>query len=378
MRQSSRSVVSVLCAAFLAACSSTVASVRDPERAAAARDASEWLAAAKHPFDAQAPRAAMQPALLAALEGAQAIGIGEASHGNHEDALFKSELILALFDAGRIDTLYVEANREGVEALERAVQDPQADMRTAVSNAAIFRVIKTEGFLHVMSGLQERSRSGMPVRVVGIDCQATTPDALFALERLAARDAATAAQLREELELVVGEKARGMRHPELVRGLDTQQLERYIKVLERLEAACAGDARAVDAARRARQGLESFRLEASDAKPEEASMEDWSLRDRFMAENLLADGSHRGVFWGHNVHVFGGRPNGQLEGYRPSGSFLREALGSRYRVVLFDYVTAEIRAVPVPTDGSQPDATQPTAVFKREVLPAALAAELDG
>ncbi|MEY2808268.1 MAG: hypothetical protein RIR65_2685, partial [Planctomycetota bacterium] len=56
--------------------------------------------------------------LLSAFDGALVVGIGEASHGTHEDAAFKTALALALVDAGRIDTLYLEANHAGAAELD--------------------------------------------------------------------------------------------------------------------------------------------------------------------------------------------------------------------------------------------------------------------
>lgn len=66
----------------------------------------------------------MRPELLECFRGAQVIGIGEASHGMHEDVLFKAELVLALVDAGLVDTLHLEANHAGAAQSKRMCMAP--------------------------------------------------------------------------------------------------------------------------------------------------------------------------------------------------------------------------------------------------------------
>jgi erythromycin esterase len=354
-----------------------VTSLRDPRLAAEATSADQWFAAARQPFDAAQPRSAMRPELLECFRGAQVVGIGEASHGTHEDVLFKAELVLALVDAGLVDTLYLEANHAGAAQIDAHVHGAGDDTRQAVRDAPIFRVLKTEAFVACIEGLRARARRGVAVHVVGIDCQDSARDADLALRRLALRDAQAADEFRAQLAPITGAAAAAVRHPDLVRSLLLKTMDECSAVLERLEQACGADEEAAQAARRARQGLVAMRIEAKDARDEDFDWDSFSWRDRYMAENILAHGS-RGVFWGHNFHVAGGSPRGQLEGYEPTGSVLRRKLEWRYRTVLFDYGTARISVVVPPSDDAPPDATQPAEVVVRDILPGSLAEAVRG
>jgi erythromycin esterase len=354
---------------ILSACRSTPPTLRDPGLASSAVTADQWIAAARQPFDADEPDGFASPALLAALAGARVVGIGEATHGTHEDALLKTHLILALVDAGAVDTLYLEANRAGAAQLDAFIRSQEGDAAAAVRASAIFRVLKTEAFAACIAGLQERARRAARLRIVGIDCQDTARGANFALDALARRDAALAANLRGRLEPVAGEKARAIRHPQLIKAIKTAQLEAGVAALSELEGACRrfGEDGAVAAARAARQGLLAFHLEVADGDQSKINGEYVSLRDKFMAENILADGAHRGAFWGHNIHVIGGRvPNGP-EFWSPTGAFLRDDLGERYRTVIFDYTRGTIRVV-VRSGNTLPDATTPAEVISRGPL----------
>ncbi len=97
----SNGIARALLLLFCFACVSAPGSVRSPADAARATTPSEWIAAARHALDVTRPDDAIRAEMLAALEGATVVGIGEASHGTHEDVLLKSQLVLELFDAGR-------------------------------------------------------------------------------------------------------------------------------------------------------------------------------------------------------------------------------------------------------------------------------------
>jgi|694.fasta_scaffold22655_5 erythromycin esterase len=354
---------------ILAACRSTPTTVCDPGLASRADTAEEWISAARQPFDAREPGRFASPAMLAAFDGARIVGIGEATHGTHEDGLLKTHLILALIDEGAVETLYLEANRAGAAQLDAFIRSSEGDADAAVRDSSVFRVLKTEAFAACVAGMRDRVRRGARLRIVGIDCQDTARDANFALDALARRDVALAADLRVRLEPVAGENARAIRHPELIKAIHTAQLEAGVAALSELEGACLrfGEGDAVAAARAARQGLLAFRLEVGDGDQSKINGEYVSLRDKFMAENILADGPRRGAFWGHNRHVIGGRvPNGP-EFWSPTGAFLRDALGEQYRTVIFDYARGTIRIV-VRSGNTLPDATMPAEVISRGML----------
>ncbi|MBI1302695.1 MAG: hypothetical protein GC172_02760 [Phycisphaera sp.] len=138
---------------ILAACRSTTPTVRDPALASSAATAESWIEAARQPFGAGFPQDLASPAMLAALDGARIVGLGEATHGTHEDALLKTQLILALIDAGAVDTLYLEANRAGAAQLDAFIRSQEGDVAAAVRGSAIFRVLKTEAFAACVAGM---------------------------------------------------------------------------------------------------------------------------------------------------------------------------------------------------------------------------------
>lgn len=361
------------------------ASAAAPASGAAASADDAWLAAARRAFVFDPAAPAVPAELVASCSGARVVGLGELSHGTHDDAMFKSALALALIDAGQVDTLYIEANRTGGEQLDAFLRSGGGDAREAVRDASIFRVLKTEGFEYLIAGMQQRVASGRALRIVGIDCQDTRPDAEFALARLATRDAGLADQLRARLAPVLAPRDpntgatadKPLRHPQLIKSLDTAQLKSSIEACHALRDALAGDSVAAAGAERAAQGLLSFEFEVSDGNPSKADMDYFSLRDRFMAENILADGAVKGAFWGHNIHIVGG-PRKLLEGYVTSGSVLREALGPAYRIVVCDYTSARISAVISTPGEALPDATGVREIVTRGLLPNGLASAVAG
>ena len=56
----------------------------------------QWLDSSAHGFSSESPPPEDLAPLAAKLEGAQIIGIGEVTHGDHEDQTFKAELIKTL------------------------------------------------------------------------------------------------------------------------------------------------------------------------------------------------------------------------------------------------------------------------------------------
>lgn len=305
------------------------------------------------------------------------MGIGEFSHGTHDDAALKASILLGLIDAGAVDTVYVEANRAGAAQLDEFLRSGNGDAESAVRSAAVFRVLKTKAFASLVAGMRDRVARGMSLRIVGIDCQDTVRDARLGLQRLAARDPQGAAAAESVLAAVVGPKVDGLSHLDLVKSLELARLEACVAELARLRLQLEGDSLGAMALLRAQQGLECFRPEAKDATEKDKAPEAYLLRDRYMAENILADAPQRGAFWGHNIHVLGGDLRGNMTHFHPTGSHLRKALGADYRVVAFDYRNAQIRAV-VWLDDVLPDARNPTEVLPRSQIERGIVDALSG
>jgi erythromycin esterase-like protein len=228
-----------------------------------------------------------------------------------------------------------------------------------VRTAQIFQVFKTRALAELIGWLREWNETAtIPVRIYGIDCQATTPDALLALEALRTHDPAEADRLAAALAAIVSEEAQALRFPQLIRSLTSAQLQEAMRALETLRGALERYPETEDAryaALTAWQGLKAFEMETADGTITGDVQEYYSRRDVFMAENILsAPAQGAGVFWAHNSHVAGGVPAGTR--YVTAGARLREALGDAYSAVVFEYGAARFNAVPTLLPWAQPTA----------------------
>jgi erythromycin esterase len=337
-----------------------------------------WLQANAQPFDIARPDSIWTPALSRALAGARVIGLGEATHGSHEDAAVKAAIIKGLVSDGTIKALLLEVNAPGGRELDAFVHGGAGDPYERLRTAKVFRVVKTRALGDLLGWLRDWNRTAVsPVRIFGIDCQASAEDATTALEALRAKDPTVAAGLAARLRPIVSEEARKLRFPALIKSLTTAQLLESMAALEDLQAALersSGDRDARYAARAAWQGLKAFELETSDGKIEGDVAAYYSRRDGFMADNVLnspTDGA--AALWAHNYHVAGG----QAAGMTPTGGQLRRTLGDAYRAVVVEYGEARFNAVPAAPFGSSPDASKPTEVIHWKGLGGRLASILD-
>lgn len=323
-----------------------------------------WLKANAQAFDIARPDSIWSPALSRALAGARVIGLGEATHGSHEDAAVKAAIIKGLVADGAITAVLLEVNAPGGRELDAFIQGGLGDPSERLRTAKVFRVVKTKALGSLLGWLRDWNRTAAsPVRIFGIDCQATAQDALTALEALRAKSPAEAQSLAAGLEPVLSKQAQALRFPALIKSLTTAQLLEAMKALEALQRALersSGDRDAQYAARTAWQGLKAFEMETSDGRITGDTAAYYSRRDRFMADNVLStptDGP--AALWAHNNHVAGG----QLSGFMPTGGQLRRTLGDAYRSVVVEYGTASFNAVPTAPFGAFPDASKPTEVI---------------
>lgn len=319
-------------------------------------------------------------ALAARLAGAQMIGLGEATHGSHEDALLKSLLIQSLVQDHDLRIVLLEANRTGTAQLDAYASAAPTGLLAAdaVRQAPVFSILKTEVMADLLSWLRgwNAVNADRPVRVIGVDCQASSQDAADALAALAVVNSGAAEALSGALEPILTAEARGRRHSVMLKQLTSAQLNAAETACRMLEAELnsAGLPDAAFTARRAWQGLNAFEYETSDGDLTRATPEYWSRRDVFMAENAITlSKGQPAVFWGHNSHVAGGRPGGDSAGYVPSGAVLRDRLGAGYKVVIQDFAEAEFFATPA---GDPPPADAQPVRVKRTARPGTLNALL--
>ncbi len=349
--------------AIVSACATSVPGEDQPELAATPSMAGTLTAAAV-PIFSLTPEDPGVASLASRLAGARIAGLGEATHGSHEDALLKSALIQALVQDHDLRVVLLEANRTGTAQLDAYASAAPTGLLAAdaVRQAPVFRILKTEVMADLLSWLRgwNAVNGDRPVRVIGVDCQASSQDAGDALAALAAVNSGAAEALADALAPILTPDARAARHDLMLKQLTSAQRLAAESACRSLEAELnsAGLPDAAFTARRAWQGLNAFEHETSDGDMTRATPEYWSRRDVFMGENAitLAKGQPA-VFWGHNSHVAGGRPGGDSAGYVPSGAVLRERLGTDYIVLIQDFAEASFLAIPT-AETLKPDAPQ--------------------
>lgn len=333
-----------------------------------------WISENAVAFDPGAPDSLWSPELAGALGGARLIGLGEATHGSHEDGAAKAAIIKGLVTSGAVQTVFLEVNANGGRELDAFIQGEAGDPAERVRTASIFKVNKTRALADLIGWLRDWNRTAAkPVRIYGIDCQATAPDALLALEALRRLDPAAAERLAAALAPIISAEAQALRFPVLVKSLTSAQLQQAMAALEAVRSALEGHPGTEDAryaALTAWQGLKAFELETADGKitgSSEVIAEYYSRRDVFMANNILnSPAQGAGVFWAHNNHVAGGVPAGTS--YVTTGARLRQALGDTYRAVVVEYGTARFNAVPVLLPFQQPTAADEQSVISWSIL----------
>lgn len=338
-----------------------------------------WITDNARAFDPDTPASLWGPELAQALGGARLIGVGEATHGSHEDAAAKAAIIKGLVESGAVRTVYLEVNSNGGRELDSFIQGEPGDAAERVRTAQIFKVFKSRALAELIGWLRDwNETAATPVRIYGIDCQATAPDALLALETLRRLDPAEANRLAAALAPITSTEAQALRFPMLIKSLSSAQLQQAMSGLEVLRNALerhAGTEDARYAALTAWQGLKAFEMETADGKITGDVAEYYSRRDVFMAENILnGPGQGAGVFWAHNTHVVGGVPAGTS--YVTTGARLRKAMGDAYRAVVFEYGTARFNAVPMILPIQQPTATDAQSVITWSTLHGRLAQPL--
>ena len=316
-----------------------------------------WLKGSTHLFSSEDASADELRPLTARLTTAQVIGIGEATHGSHEDQAFKASLIKALVQQGQLEYLVLEANRQIGSDLDDYVFGRGGDLPTLLRSPSFFRIWRDEEFADLILWIRAWNvQSDHPVHVVGVDCQDAGVDAEFALSFVAARDPALASGFGKAFGRLTATTERPRFSvwattatvPEYRDAMQaSRRLEDLFKTHGNAWAAAPGFRDAAYAAKTASEAFYVFELDngRGDLKPDDMAY--YGRRDRFMASNLqerLSD--HKGVFWAHDGHVLADVPatDGYPAGYTWVGRELHKALGDRYQTVTFAWSRGEFRA----------------------------------
>lgn len=321
-----------------------------------------WLGKAATPFDPSAYDAATLAPLAERLGGARVIGIGEATHGSHQDQAFKAALIRQLVTSGKVEVLILEANRLPAMAFDRYIREGQGDPAEAMQATAFFRIWKNDEFGGLLLWLRNWNRTAeRKVRIIGVDCQDGGRDAAAALALIERYDPAAATRLRGELGGLIAAMDKPRARfvdwlieaplPETQRALAASAaLEAWFDTAPEAARADPGFSEARWAARTARQAFVAFEFERADADKSKADPAYFGRRDRSMGENalaMLAEGE-RGVIWAHDRHVMEDLPEiVDMVGFVTVGTVLREKLGEDYASVGFTWSQGGFRATRV-------------------------------
>lgn len=352
---------------------------QSPDDSAAA---AQWIAAYGHRLAAAEPSPAELDVLVKRLSGATVVGIGEVTHGTHEDQSFKAALIKALVSAGAVEVVALEANRGAGRGFDRYIRLGEGDPAALVRSRSFFRIWKGDEFAGLLLWLRAWNlvHPQQMVRIIGIDNQDAGVDADFALTMLARHDAPLAARLRPAFgTLIAGadgkwinpsawiQASRPGEHPAAMAAAATLR-----DTLVANRAGWSGDPdyeEAVHAAKIAWQNLHQYELEIGQVDLNTLPLDYLARRDRYMAENLvtLLRSGERAAFWAHNMHVAHDLPAVYVKGgYTSIGIETRKRLGSAYRTVGFTNSQATVLAMRIdesnPADLSRLPADEPIAI----------------
>lgn len=305
-----------------------------------------WLRGNAVTFADTSPTAEDLRRFIARLGTARIIGIGEATHGDHQDQTFKAELIKAMIVAGRIDTVALECSRQAGADFDAYTRSGEGDLAALIRSKRFFRTWQDDEMAGLILWIRGwNAMAASPVRIIGIDNQDANRDIAVALDFIRARDAALASLLAAGVEPMLDDKAQAtgfykwvIATPQPKFDMATRGVQAILAAFESHREAwrnVPGHDDAVYAARLAAQGLNQFDREAGNPDIDQAKLpaEYNNRRDIFMAANLIerSAGGHRTALWAHDLHtVPDSDPAQKASGWLTMGSELRRQLGNDY------------------------------------------------
>ena len=317
--------------------------------AAQERAALQWIEQDGHALSGpDAGQDELEP-IVARLKGARVIGIGEVTHGDHEDQQFKTNLLRALIRDGAISAVAMEVGRSAAAGLDHYVRTGEGDPAALLQANGFYGIWRNEelaGFLVWLRAWNQTAAK--PVRIFGIDNQDAGRDAALALALVARHDPALAQSLSEPLDPLLPKPGKEVAKPYLwIHADEVGATARAMAAARALadtievhKAEWGGDADYADARYAAEIAWQNFNEEEFEtnhavygsARPSGYE----SRRDVFMAANLatLASGGERIGLWAHNGHLqHAVAPN--AKDTTTLGLELRKRLGGDYRCLGF-------------------------------------------
>lgn len=305
-----------------------------------------WLKKSGHPLSSESPAPLELKPLLARLEGARVIGLGEATHGTHEDFAFKAALIKALAGAGRINAVAFITSYQSGKRLDAYVAGGPGTAAEVMRASGLSPAWISEEVAGLLDWLRRWNAAGEHrVRVVGVDVQDVLRDTQAALELLSAIEPDAVGPLRERWKDQLTPEQLRRPFAQVVRAWTRAQWEEFFVAAQVLEDLLArpttrlrqapGYSDARHAARAARLGLLTFEVGAAATSSPEPSAETELARDLSIGEQLLAivGPPARAVLWAHDAQIARGAA-GRTAAYS-TGDLLLDRLGAGYRTVGF-------------------------------------------
>ncbi len=325
-----------------------------PTRATADEEAAAgaWLAANARTIGSLSPDAADLAPIVDRLKDARIIGIGEATHGTHEDQAFKAELIRALVRSGAVRLVMIEGNIAPNAALDRYVRLGEGDPAVALRHPSQFRNLKGDEFASLLVWLRawNLTHPDDMVAISGFDLQDAGRDADAALAYVRQRDPGFAAAVGPAF-APLRPAAGASEYPRFPSTFDAMApADRKVlsEAAAKLRDWFDGHAplgsedgaydEARDSALAAAQGMVVF--EHGVEPPEGIDpLEYYTRRDRLMADNIIRIQQRSGkgaVLWAHDMHVLDrfAAPIRAM-GAASLGSLIEDRLGPDYRTVGF-------------------------------------------
>jgi erythromycin esterase len=306
----------------------------------------EWLRSNAVTFADTSPTPVELRALIEKLGNARIVGIGEATHGDHQDQTFKAELIKAMIVAGRIDTVALECSRQAGADFDTYARSGKGDLAALIRSKRFFRIWQDDEMAGLILWIRAwNATTTSPVRIIGIDNQDGIRDIAFALDFVRARDLALAGQLSAGVAPMLEDKAQALKFYKWVLATPKPEFDMATKGVQAVLDTFAshrstwssvpGYEDAERAARLAAQSLKEFELEAGnpDVDLHKLPAEYNNRRDVFMAANLIerSAGGHQTAIWAHDLHIIPDLDSAQrASGFLTMGSELRRQLGSEY------------------------------------------------
>jgi erythromycin esterase len=295
-------------------------------------------------LDPEAPRADLQP-LRDAAAGADVVGLGQSTHGAHEQFALKQRMVQLLVGELGFRSLALEEDwTKGIE-IDRYVVSGEGDIRAIVADAGIpWRSEEMVATIEWLRRFNETHHTD-PVRFIGVDIvaiRALAYEAIAEYVRLQAPDRAE--ELKGHYDAIY---PRGpvFQHIQWYRGVDDKQplvahAHQVHALLEDLPET-DGHALALQHAR-AIAGFYEYHAQNSVA-----------LRDRRMAESIVWWQEHTGhklVYWAANVHTANAPqltisyPPFSPATHASAGSLLRQKYGAKYLSVGFVFGHGSVNA----------------------------------